>query len=108
MFAVVLTAATTALAYLNARLGHGALLGGTALAGFFDVHAAAGSALSLLAGGAAAPRDAMLAVLLAVTTNMISKAAGALAGGMRYALDVNASLSLVLLACWLPFWLLAA
>nr|WP_315218573.1 MgtC/SapB family protein [uncultured Duganella sp.] len=107
LFAVLLTAATTALAYLNAHVGHGALLGGTALAGFFDMHAAAGSALSLLAGGAAAPRDAMLAVLLAVSTNMISKAIGALAGGVRYAVEVNASLALVLLACWLPFWLLA-
>lgn len=107
LFAVMLTAATAALAYLNARVGQGALLGGSALAGFFDVHATAGSALSLLAGGAASPHDVLLAVLLAITTNMISKAAGALAGGMRYAIEVNASLALVLLACWLPFWLLA-
>ena len=107
LFAGLLTAATSALAYLNAHLGHGALLGGTALAGFFDVHAAAGSALSLLAGAAAAPRDAVLAVLLAISTNMLSKATGALAGGMHYAIQVNTSLALVLLACWLPFWLLA-
>ncbi len=105
MFAVLLTAASTALANLNAHVGHGALLGATALAGFFDVHAAAGSALSLLAGGVATPRDATLAMLLALTANMTSKAAGALAGGMHYAVQVNTGLLLVLLACWLTFWL---
>lgn len=106
LFAVLLTAAMAALAFLNAQLGQGALLAGSALAGFFDVHAASGSALSLLAGGAAAPRDAMLAVLLALSTNMLSKATGALAGGWAFALQVNAGLAVVLAACWLPFWLL--
>lgn len=107
LFAVLLSGATSALAWMNAQFGSGALLSGTALAGFFDVHAAAGSALSLLAGGAATPRAAVLAMLLAITTNMLSKAAGAMAGGWRFAWRVNASLLLVLLAAWLPFWLLA-
>ena len=44
LFAVLLSAAAAALAYANARLGSGALLTGTAIAGFFDVHAASGSA----------------------------------------------------------------
>ncbi|WP_305824740.1 MgtC/SapB family protein [Massilia brevitalea] len=108
LFAVALSTATMGLAYLNDRLGQGALLGGAALAGFFDVHAATGSALSVLAGGTVAPRDALLAMLLAVTTNMISKATGALAGGRRYALRVNGGLLLVLLAAWLPYWLLSS
>ncbi|RSZ56376.1 MgtC/SapB family protein [Massilia atriviolacea] len=107
LFALLLSAATSALAWLNASFGSGALLSGSALAGFFDVHAAAGSALSLLAGGSATPRAAMLAMLLAITTNMASKAAGAMAGGWQFALRVNAGLLLVLLAAWLPFWLLA-
>lgn len=106
LFAVGLSAATAALSYANARLGPGALLTGTALAGFFDVHAASGSALSLLQGGAAEPRAALLAMLLAVTTNTLSKAAAALAGGWAYALRVHASLLLVLAGTWLPFWLL--
>ncbi|MFB9241833.1 MgtC/SapB family protein [Massilia antarctica] len=107
LFALLLSAATSVLAWLNAQFGSGALFSGTALAGFFDLHAAAGSALSLLAGAAATPRAALLAVLLGITTNMISKAAGALAGGRQFAVRVNASLALVLLAAWLPFWLLA-
>jgi uncharacterized membrane protein (DUF4010 family) len=104
-FAVLLTVASSALAYLNAWAGPGALLGGAALAGFFDVHATVASALVLLAGGQAMANDAVLALLLAVSTNMVSKAAGALAGGWQYALRVQASLALVLLAAWLPFWL---
>lgn len=108
VFAVLLSVASTALAYLNAYAGPGALLSGTALAGFFDVHAAAASALTLLAGGTASAHDATLALLLAVSTNMVSKAVGALAGGWRYALRVNGSLALVLLAAWLPFWLASA
>jgi uncharacterized membrane protein (DUF4010 family) len=104
LFALALSAATLGLAYLNAHVGQGALLGGTALAGFFDVHAASGSALALLAGGTATAHDATLAMLLAVSTNTLSKAAGALAGGARFALRVNGSLALVLLGGWLPFW----
>jgi len=104
LFALLLSVASSVLAYLNAHLGAGALFSGAALAGFFDVHAAAGSALSLLSGGVAAPRDATLAMLLAVSTNMISKTTGAMAGGWQFALRVNGSLLLVLLAAWLPFW----
>jgi uncharacterized membrane protein (DUF4010 family) len=108
LFAALLSGATLGLAWLNARLGQGALLGGTALAGFFDVHAASGSALSLLASGAAGAREATLAMLLAVSANTLSKAAGALAGGAWFALRVNGSLLLVLLGAWLPFLFLYA
>jgi uncharacterized membrane protein (DUF4010 family) len=108
LFAAALTGATMGLGYLNASLGEGALLAGTALAGFFDVHAASGSALSLLASGKADARDAMLAVLLAVSANTLSKCAGALVGGREFALRVIGGLLLILLAAWLPFWLFAA
>jgi uncharacterized membrane protein (DUF4010 family) len=108
MFALLLSGATSALAALNAYLGEQALLGGAALAGFFDVHAAAGSALSLLAGGAATPRAASMAMLLAISANSLSKAAGALAGGWQYALRVQICLAVVLLAAWAPFWLMPA
>jgi uncharacterized membrane protein (DUF4010 family) len=59
----------------------------------------------LLAGGSASAQDATLAMLLALTSNMISKAVAAMAGGWRFAIRVNGSLALVLLAAWLPFWL---
>lgn len=104
LFAVLLSAATAALAYANSLFGQGALLTGTAIAGFFDVHAASASALSVLAGGAATPGAALLAMLCAISTNMISKAAAAFAGGWQFALRVNACLLFVLLAAWLPYW----
>lgn len=103
LFAVLLSLATAALAYANAYLGPGALLTGTALAGFFDVHAATGSALSLLQAGTATPEAALLAMLLAMSTNMISKSTAAFAGGWQFAVRVNASLGVVLLAAWLPY-----
>ncbi|HZV67859.1 MAG TPA: MgtC/SapB family protein, partial [Telluria sp.] len=97
LFALLLSAAAAALAYANAQLGSGALLAGAAVAGFFDVHAAAGSALSLLASGAADPPAALLALLLAITANMVSKAVAAFAGGWQFAWRVNVSLLFVLL-----------
>lgn len=103
MFAIFLSLATAVLAYLNAALGSRALLSATAIAGFFDVHAATGSALALLAGGATEPAAATLAMLLAVTANMGSKAAGSLAGGWRFALRVNAGLLFVLGAAWMAY-----
>ncbi len=106
LFAVLLSAGTVVLAYANAYFGDGALLTGTAIAGFFDLHAAAGSALSLIGGATATPAAAHLAMLLAVSTNMISKGTAAFAGGWQFAVRVNASLLVVLAAAWLP-WLLA-
>lgn len=108
LFAVVLSAATSALAYLNARLGSGALLSGATLAGFFDVHAAAGSALSVLAGGDVTDRSATLAILLAVSSNTVSKAVAAMSGGWQFAWRVQLNLLLLLLAAWLPFFLTSA
>jgi uncharacterized membrane protein (DUF4010 family) len=50
----------------------------------------------------------MLALLLASTTNMVSKGAAAFAGGRRFALRVNARALLVLAAACLSYsWPLA-
>lgn len=105
LFAAGLSGATLAVAYANARFGTQAGVAGAAIAGFFDLHAAAGSALALLAGGTASAESAVLAVLLAMTANMSSKiAAAAASGGIAFALPVGRSLLLVLLASWLPYW----
>lgn len=105
LFAALLSMASTALAALNAWLGSAALLSGTAIAGFFDVHAAAGSALTLLQGGVVSVEAAQSAVLLAITTNTCSKGAAAMAGGWRFAVRVNSALAVILLCAWLPFLL---
>jgi len=102
-FAAALSALTAGMAFLRNHVGGWAVAVSTALAGFFDVHAAAASALSLAASGGA-PRAGMLtAVLLALSTNTISKIVAALAtGGTAYGLRVLAGLLAVLGALWAP------
>jgi uncharacterized membrane protein (DUF4010 family) len=105
LFAVGLSGASAALAFANSRLGAEAAITGAALAGFFDVHAAAASAMGLLVDGKAAMQEVQLAVLLAISCNMVSKLAGAAAGGWRYAAWVGGGLALILAATWLPYGL---
>lgn len=107
-FALLLSALTVAMAYMTNRFGLLAVSLGAALAGFFDVHAAAASALSVAATSAPlAPAELVIAVLLAVTTNTASKLVAALsAGGLAYGVRVAAGLILVVVAMWAPVpWL---
>jgi uncharacterized membrane protein (DUF4010 family) len=72
-FAALLSAVTAAMAYLTARFGQLALPLGAALTGFFDVHAAATSVLSVGAAAEIPRAELVTAVLLAFTTNTTSK-----------------------------------
>jgi uncharacterized membrane protein (DUF4010 family) len=107
LFAVALSGASAALAYANAHLGVGVAITGAALAGFFDVHAAAGSALGLLANGSAPAPEVQLSVLLAISCNMVSKGVGAFAGGASFAVHIIVRLCLILAATWAPYLLIA-
>jgi uncharacterized membrane protein (DUF4010 family) len=108
-FALILGLATALLAYANAHFGQDATRAGAALAGLLDAHAASGSALSLGAGGAISAAEAQLAVLLALSSNTLSKfVAAVLAGGRAYALRVGAGLLPIVLAAWMPYWLAGA
>lgn len=104
-FAVSLSTLTAAMAYMTTRFGGSAVTMGSALAGFFDVHAAAASALSVAATTTSLPpAELMMGVLLAVTTNTASKLVAAVsAGGLAYGVRVAAGLILVVLAMWVPF-----
>lgn len=107
-FAVLLSTLTAAMAYMTNRFGQLAVSLGTALAGFFDVHAAAASALAVTAATSPLPPPAvMTAVLMAVTTNTVSKLVAAVSGGgLAYGVRVAAGLILVVLAMWAPLlWL---
>jgi uncharacterized membrane protein (DUF4010 family) len=100
-FAVLLSVVTAAMAYLTRRFGQVALPVGAALTGFFDVHAAATSVLSVAADARLPPAELVRSVLLAFTTNTISKlVAGASAGGLAYGARVAAGLIVVALAIW--------
>ncbi len=107
-FATLLTAVTAAASFTTARYG-GAAAGVTAaLAGFVDVHAAAASVFSLAASDKIPPATLLLPVLIAFTTNTVSKLVAAwAAGGPRYALRVAGGLLVVTAAVWAP-WLASA
>lgn len=105
-FALLLSAVTAATAYLTGRFGQLALPVAATLAGFFDVHAAATSVLSVAATTTLAPTEALTAVLLAFLANTASKLVAAVtAGGLAYGLRAATGLILVALAMWVPlFW----
>lgn len=103
-FAALLSAVTVAMAYLTSQFGQLAAPVAATLAGFFDVHAAATSVLSVAATAALPPRETVLAVLLAFLANTTSKLVAAVgAGGLAYGVRVAAGLLLVALAMWAPF-----
>ncbi len=102
-FAAILSGLTALMALVNTRYGQAAAELTGALAGFFDVHAAAASTLSLAASGALGSPSVLMPILIAFSTNTVSKLAGAfVAGGARYGLPVAGGLLAVVAAAWLP------
>ena len=102
-FAALLAGCTAGVTWMAGRYGQGSLLASVTLAGFADAHAAAASALSLLAAGTLDVPTTVMAVLLALSANTLSKMLLAFAsGGRRYGGLCSAGLALILLAAWLP------
>lgn len=100
-FALALAVLGALAGLVNEHYGSGAVQAGAALAGFGDAHAAGASALALVADGRLGIEAAVLACLLAISTNAASKFAVAFAtGGARYGLRVGAGLLLGLAAMW--------
>ncbi|MFC5437107.1 MgtC/SapB family protein [Rhodanobacter umsongensis] len=76
------------------------------VAGLADTHAAAVSVATLAAAGRIEPTAAAVPILIALTSNTVSKAVVASIGGEReYARPVVAGLAVVLAATWLGWWL---
>jgi len=104
-FAVFLSAVLVASAALNAWFGSAGLWVGAAVSGFADAHATAASAASLLAAGKIESWQAIVPILLGLTTNTITKAFVAFSsGGKAYALQVVPGLVLMIAAVWLGAW----
>jgi uncharacterized membrane protein (DUF4010 family) len=103
--AIVFAVMVTAVLFLSAALAHffgatGGLLG-VAIAGFADAHSSAVSAASLARSGGLTPNAALLAILLAFTTNTVTKAVVAwVSGGPKFAAGVLPGLLLMLIAAW--------
>ena len=102
MIAVVLLVS----AAMRAWLGDRGLDIATGVAGFADTHAAAISVATLAAAGRIEPAATAVPILIALTSNSLSKAVIARANGDRdYARPVLLGLVMVLTATWLGWWL---
>jgi uncharacterized membrane protein (DUF4010 family) len=98
---------------LSAALSHGwgsaGLAAAAAASGLADTHAPAVAVAQLVASGQVAPEDAALPILLALTTNTLSKCVAALsAGGQRFALMLVPGLLLIVATAWGVWWWMGA
>ena len=101
-FALLLTTVMLAAALLSDRYGNAGAMFAIALAGFADAHATAASAASLAASGDMTHAASVLAILLCVTTNTVSKAVIAFTvGGKVFGSRVGFGLVLMLGSLWL-------
>ena len=102
--ALLIAGIMAAVAWLQASFGTLAILGATALTGFADLHSASAAVITLLVHGATDSATMLTAVLLAFSTNSVSKIAAAYAaGGARFGSTVSAGLVVVAAAAWLPW-----
>lgn len=103
-WAVLLGALTMVVRWIQEAFGVEATYAASTLAGFADAHATAAAVASLFQQGAIAESTLVLAVLLAFSSNSVSKCVAAfVAGGMRYGLAVSVGLLLIALAAWSPW-----
>jgi uncharacterized membrane protein (DUF4010 family) len=100
-FAALITVITVIAAGAEAEFGRAGVTLSAALAGFADTHAAGASVGALVEEGKLEPSDAILPVLLSMTTNTLTKASAAVtAGGRSFARPVWAGLVIVLGGLW--------
>lgn len=96
---------TVMTAALNHWLGEVGVLIASLLAGLVDAHSSVASMSSLVHQGQSSLAQAQLAILLAVSTNTLSKSAVAIgAGGKAFAVLILPGLLLVIAAVWLGAW----
>lgn len=103
VFVATVAAVLLASAVAEAHFGQRGLLAAAALAGLVDAHASAISMGALVAGGQVTPREALIPILVAVSTNTASKLVMAgVSGGRAFLLRVGPGLVLVAVVCWAP------
>lgn len=104
----LLATVSLASAALSRAYGQAGLAVGAALAGLADTHAPAVSVAALVASDAIGAATAPLPILLALTTNTLSKCVAAVsAGGRPFAQQVVPGLLLILATAWGGWWLSA-
>ncbi len=106
LLAGVLALVSVVSAGVSQVYGAAGLAATAALAGFADTHAPAVSVAALVSSGAIVVDNASLPILLALTSNTLSKCVVAVsAGSQRFALRVVPGLLLVVVATWAGWWL---
>ena len=101
VLAVAVSLVLVIAAALNNALGAEGVTLGTAITGVADSQSAAVSAANLVASGKLSANDAVIPVLVALSTNSLSKAVVAYGlGKRRYAVEVWLGLALVVGAAW--------
>jgi uncharacterized membrane protein (DUF4010 family) len=102
--ALLISGIMALVAWLQASFGNLATLAATALTGFADLHSASAAAITLSVHGAADAATMLTAVLLAFSTNSVSKIVAAYAaGGERFGTPVSLGLVVVAAAAWVPW-----
>ncbi|MDI1302015.1 MAG: DUF4010 domain-containing protein [bacterium] len=86
-------------------LGNNGVLFSTGISGFADAQAAAASAAVLVPSGKMSAEASQLPILVALSTNTVSKLVMAFSGGRVYCLRVMPGLLLPMAVLWLYWWL---
>jgi uncharacterized membrane protein (DUF4010 family) len=103
-FATLLSVVMVLSAGLNATLGGSGALLAAAVAGLADAHATAASAASLLSANKITTGDAVLAILIGLSSNTVTKIFLAYqSGGRKFATQIVPGLLLMVAAVWLGF-----
>ncbi len=102
LFAAIVAVVQMIAAASESGFGTAGVAAAAAAAGFADAHAPLASVASLVESGRLSPLQAQIPILLALSSNAVSKAVIAVtAGGRAYGLPVIGGLVLVIAAAWL-------
>jgi uncharacterized membrane protein (DUF4010 family) len=92
---------TAATRWLDASVGKDAAVIAIGIAGFADAHAASASALTLAHTGTIPGAQLQWMMLVAISTNTVSKVVASLAGGQAYARRMVPALVAIASLAWL-------
>lgn len=105
-FAVILSAIILASKVLQQHFGAAGVMAVAAIAGFANVDPAAISVASLVGAGKLAAPDAVVPILVAFTTNTVTKfILGMFVGGAAFMFRVGPGLVFMVLAAWAGWWI---
>ncbi len=101
LFALSVSAVTFGSSAVHEWLGSSGLLLASGLAGFADAHAAAAGVAALVASGEVETSEAVLPIIVGLTTNTLTKVVAAFTtGGRRFGLPLVTGLATILAMAW--------